>query len=35
MIGLLVVMIYLVFFYRLLGVIADIALIIYAAFFYA
>ena len=27
-------MIYLAFFYRLLGLVADIALIIYAAFFY-
>ena len=34
LIGLLVVMIYLVIFYRLLGVVADIALLIYAAFFY-
>jgi SecD/SecF fusion protein len=32
--GLLVVMIYLVVFYRLLGAVADIALLIYAAFFY-
>ena len=32
--GLLVVMIYLLVFYRLLGAIADIALLIYAAFFY-
>jgi SecD/SecF fusion protein len=32
--GLLVVMIYLVVFYRLLGLVADIALLIYAAFFY-
>jgi SecD/SecF fusion protein len=32
--GLLVVMIYLVVFYRLLGAVADLALLIYAAFFY-
>jgi SecD/SecF fusion protein len=33
-IGLLVVMIYLLVFYRLLGAVADLALLIYAAFFY-
>jgi len=32
--GLLVVMIYLLVFYRLLGAVADLALLIYAAFFY-
>ncbi len=34
-IGLAVVMIFLVFYYRLLGVVADLALIIYGVFFYA
>ena len=33
-IGLFVVMIYLAFFYRLLGLVADLALLIYAGFFY-